>query len=421
MLTPALASVFEATVLLSTAAALGLGFWSVRPRSMGHSKGVPGPFAHPLVQFGIVCFVIWLNQLLFGAYVVRAHHGSPAFIARFIGGGWFAIDAQSPFVQFIAAHAGDGRWLSPSVLRVQAFLELPFTLFAYLSVARMLGSDLYRRLTSLPALFLASISWTVTFSLVELSLPNPYTNDDVILRAIAMIVVPLYIARISRTPSARTVDDGPTGVLGLLAFLAGAGAISYVVLALYDAFLLYNLAHFSRYAGGIVVATAIAALASVAAPRVDALLAKSRGALAEPSPAVDACVSSLRIFTLLFFVPSLALRYRGHMPSSVLCGLVVVGIALLAGIGRVVRRILEDDSRAFGTFVTLGVSGGAALAAGTWAAWLALASSGYTAMPELLLAKVALSFLVASIVTFRAVEIAVCWTRHEAKAQADEA
>lgn len=430
MLTPTQASIFEATVLLSTAAALALAAWSVRSRPHPDSRPDSRPcplssvsrafLAHPLTQFALVCLVIGSNQILFGAYVLRAHQGSSAFISRFIGPGWFAIDHHSALVRFVASHCGDGRWLAPSVLRVQAFLELPFTIFAYLAVARMLGSGLYRRLTSLPALYLTSISWTVTFSLVELSLPNPYTTDDVVLRAIAMIVVPLYVHRISRMP-ARSEEDGPSGVLGLLAFLAGAGALSYVVLALYDAFLLYNLAHLSRYAGGMVVASLIASLAAIAAPRVDAWLARSRSADARPSPAIDACVSSLQVFTLLFFVPSLALRYRAFVPSSVSCGLLVVGVAFFAGHGKVVKRILDQDRGALGSFVALVVGCGAALGAGIFAAVLAYGTAQHAAVPELVLARVALSFLAASIVTFRAVEIAVCWTRHEAKAQADQA
>lgn len=433
MLTPTLAKAFEATVFFSTAASLALGGWLLsRPRvstshphphpltSVSRRSSVARALAHPLTQFSLVCLLLWLNQILFSAYVVRVHHGNPAFIARYIGQGWFAIDSHNALVRFVVAHSGDGHWLSPTLLRVQAFLELPFTLFAYLAVARLLGSDLYRKLTSVPALFLTSISWSLTFSIVELSLPNPYTTDDIVLRALSTLIVPVYVSRVAKA-SQPARSDGPRGLLGLLSFLAGAGAIAYVVLAVYDAFLLYNLAHLGKYERGIVAAMLVAGAASAVGPRVDAWLAKPMKESA-PSPAIDVCVSSLTTFTLFFFAPSLAIRYRGHMDYAVLSGMLLVGFSLAVGAGGAVRRVLAKDEGALGSLVTLVLSGGLAAIAGAWAAWAVFLAAPHAAgTPELVLARVALTFLVASIVVFRAVEIAVCWARHEAKAPADEA
>ena len=82
----------------------------------------------------------------------------------------------------MAQRVGDGRWLAPSVLRVQAFLELPFTMFAYLAVARLLGRRLHASLRRLPVLFVVGVSFSVTFSIIELALPNPSTRDDLALR-----------------------------------------------------------------------------------------------------------------------------------------------------------------------------------------------------------------------------------------------
>lgn len=433
MLTPTLAKVFEATVVLSSGASLVLGAWTLtrpnpetpelRSRSQAPSQAsrLGRAARHPLTQLALVCLLLWINQILFSAHVLRAHHGDTSFIGRFIGHGWFAIDAKSSLVRIVAAHSGDGTWLSPTVLRVQAFLELPFTLFAYLAVARLLGSDLYRKLTSLPILFLTSISWSVTFSIVELVLQNPYTTDDIVLRALSTLIVPVYVARISKA-SLPARDDGPKGLLGLLSFLAGAGAIAYVVLAVYDAFLLYNLAHLPRYANGIAAALLIAGAASAMGPRVDELVAGRSRRDAPPSPAIDVCVSSLRTFTLFFFVPSLAIRYRGHMDYAVLSGMLLVGTSLAVGAGAALRRVIAKDEGALGSVATLALSGVAAGFAGVWAAWGAILTAPHGPItPELVLARVALSFLLASIVTFRAAEIAVCWARHEAKAPADEA
>jgi hypothetical protein len=421
----AIASAFEGTVLMSTAAALGIGAHLARarlaptasPRSAGSSLVTLA--LHPLAQLLLVCALVYVNQVLFGAFILRAHGGSTAFIGQYIPGEWFAIGRQDPLVQLAARHVGDGRWLSPTLLRVQAFLELPFTMFAYLAVARLLGRRVYTTLCKPVVLALAALSFSVTFSLVELSLPNPYTNDDLVLRAVACLLVPVYIAWIAQREQQRSpvsaAPAGPSGVLGLLAFLAGAGAISYVVLALYDAFLLYNLAHLPRYASGIALSLVIAALASYAAPRVDGTVARATGGRV-PSPAVDICVSALRAFTVLFFVPSLSLRYWGAHSTAAACGLVVVVLAMAGGAVSALRR---SRQRAAG-MMRLAVAGGVALALGTWAAHVVLVSAAH-GMPELLLARLALSFLVVAITSFRAVEIALCWASDETKAEADEA
>lgn len=438
----AIASAFEGTVLMSTAAALGIGAHLARARfaRRSSSEGAPvdAPPAgsssktapttwralvtlalHPLAQLLLVCALVYVNQVLFGAFILRAHGGSTAFIGQYIPGDWFAVGRQDPLVQLAARHVGDGRWLSPTLLRAQAFLELPFTMLAYLAVARLLGRRVYAMLCKPVVLVLAALSFSVTFSLVELSLPNPYTTDDLVLRAIACVLVPVYIAWIAKREESRSLASpgtgGPSGVLGLLAFLAGAGAISYVVLALYDAFLLYNLAHFPRYASGIALSLVIAALASYAAPRVDGALARATHGRV-PSPAVDVCASALRTFTVLFFVPSLSLRYWGGHSTAAACGLLVVVLAMAGGAVSALRRSRPGPA----AMVRLALGGGVALALGTWAAHVVLVSASH-GMPELLLARLALSFLVAAITSFREVEIALCWASDETKASADEA
>ncbi|MDB5212195.1 MAG: hypothetical protein JWO86_122 [Myxococcaceae bacterium] len=426
----AIASAFEGTVLLSTAAALGIGAHLSGARSGARTASaaiasVPNARArrslatlalHPLAQLLFVCALLYVNQVLFGAFILRAHGGSTSFIAQYIPGEWFAIGRHDPLVHLAARHVGDGRWLSPTLLRVQAFLELPFTMFAYLAIARLLGRRVYATLCTPVVLALAALSFSFTFSLVELELANPYTSDDLVLRGAACLVVPMYIAWIAKREARRSpvlaAPAGPSGVLGLLAFLAGAGALSYIVLALYDAFLLYNLAHFSRYASGIALSLLIAVLAAYGAPRVDRALARATGARM-PSPAVDVCVSALRTFTILFFVPSLSLRYWGAHPTAVACGVLVVLVAFLGG-------AIPALQRSRGMVVRLAMAGAVALGLGGWAAHVVLVAAGH-GMPELLLARLALSFLVVAITSFRAGEIALCWASDETKAEADEA
>lgn len=67
------------------------------------------------------------------------------------------------------------------------------------------------------------------------------------------------------------------------------------------------------------------------------------------------------------------------------------------------------------------MAAGTAFVAGGWAGQAAILGSAHGGLPELLLARGALSFLVVAIVVFRTVEIALCWMAHETKAQADEA
>jgi hypothetical protein len=205
-------------------------------------------------------------------------------------------------------------------------------------------------------------------------------------------------------------------MFGLLAFLAGAGAIAYVVLALYDSFLLYNLAHLPRYGSGLVMAVGLSVAASIAAPGVDAALVRALGPRA-PSPGIDLSVSALRAFTLLFFVPSLALRYWGGHASAVLCGMLVVAVGFFAGVASMLRRLQPSPM----AVLRLLVATGAALVAAGWATKAAIASSPPNGLPELVLARGALSLLVVAIVVLRGVEIALCWASHETKAPADEA
>ena len=418
-----LALALASTVVLSTTVSVGLGVALLdRTEGPGAARlpALPtlGKVAlHPLAQLLAVCALLYVNQVLFSAYVLRAHGGSAGFIARYIPGPWFAIGRHDPVVGLVARHVGDGRWLSPSLLRVQAFLELPFTMFAYLAVARLLGRRLYATLCRLPVLALAGVSFSVTFSIIELALPNPYTQDDLVLRALSAAIAPVYIAWIARREAlALDVEDGPSGVLGLLAFLAGAGAVAYLVLAVYDALLLYNLAHLPRYAGGLALAVAVAVAASFATPRIDHALRSVVGSWGA-SPAVALSVASLRAFTLLFFVPSLSLRYGGGQVVAAVCGLLVVGTAFFAGLVRGLRRARPS---ALGV-ATLVLGGGLALFAAGWASSAALASSAHGSLPELVLARAALSLLAVAIVVLRGVEFAVCWATHETKAPADEA
>jgi len=401
----------EALVLLSTLAAFGAGLHAVvrpdRTKLPSRSRLVR-TFAHPFAQLLLVSAIVWVNQVLFDAYVLTAHHGSVAFAKQYVGWGWFAIAKDDALVRFVAARVGSGAWLSPTLFRVQAFLELPFTLFAYLAVARLLGRDVQRALVRPVPLLLASLSFSATFSVIEVLVANPWTNDDLVLRALSALVTPFWITLAYRLEG-ECDERRPTGVLGLFAFLAGAGGVAYLVLAAYDALLLYNLAHAGRYAMGSVFAVLVVALASFATPRVDAIAARYFA----PSAAMDAMISALRTFTVLFFIPSLAIRYWGGHAAANAAGVLLVVVAAAAGFVAALRRA------SLGAGVVMVVALSAGIACGGALAWMAFGARA--AIPELILARVSLAFLAGTIGAARIVEFALSSAVHEAKAQADEA
>jgi hypothetical protein len=195
--------------LIVVATAVGV-WWP--PRARGTARGSGG---HPGWWLLVVTGAIYLNQVLFTVYVRRVHHGDPAFIARYLPAGWFDLADLGPLPDLFPAP----ELLGPTVLRVQAFLELPFVLLAYLTVCRWLGSEVHRRAVRM--VWPAALAYTAVFVLVELALPNPYTVDDVIIRVLSASVTGLVLSRWPGPPAAGRVDTPGR----MLAFLAAAGAM----------------------------------------------------------------------------------------------------------------------------------------------------------------------------------------------------
>jgi len=346
---------------------------------------------HPLTLFALVCLALFLNQICFNAYVMKVHSGDPSFVARYLPSGWFAL-SRGPLVTFVASQAGDSHMLAPSVLNAQAFLELPFVLTAYLTVSKMLGGRVYYTLTRLPILYVASASFTITFCLVEIGVPNPWTTSDVVIRSIACVVVPPALAWIAR--GAKPNDARPSTVVGLFAFLAGAAAMAWAVLAIYDAFLLYNFGHTDRYAFGLVLAFGVMA--------ASARYIGTYGATNATSSIVTCARDLIATFTVVFFVPSLVLRYQAFRPLAMFCGFLVVTFSFVIGMRRVVQREASAASLArlaLSLVIGLGAGAGAAAIA-------AVVSMDVTdlAVGEEALARIALAFLGASIIVARGAE-----------------
>jgi hypothetical protein len=313
----------DAAVLASVVAALAL-----TPRALARLPDpvrVAGRSVSPLVALALVTGLIYVNQALFTVYVLRVHEGDPSFIARYLPAGWFDLASANPVLRRLAESFPAPDLLAPCVLRVQAFLELPFVLLAFATVVRWLDGDLYRRLARSALLSLASLSYTVVFCLVEWDLRNPYTVDDLVVRAASAVLTPLLIARLAArdTGAART----PASMSGLLVFIGSLGALGVLVLVAYDTALLYNLGRLDERL-------------PLAAVAVGVLLGLRRAASRLPHRSVSGPTlvfvrHALRHWLALFFVPALAVRYGvmfGTPQLAVRTGLLMATAAcVLAG------------------------------------------------------------------------------------------
>ncbi|MFJ3788264.1 hypothetical protein [Kitasatospora sp. NPDC090091] len=313
------APVLDGTVVLSTGATLALAPRVLRPGARPGHTAAPRPGTRPSTRPGtrpprsrapgpeallaLVGVLFLLNQLAFAVHVRRVHDGSTAFIARHLPPGWFAVPRDSRTIDWLAAHTPAPELLAPSVLRVQAFLELPLVLLAFAAVLRRLDRSLYVRVAGSPLLPLAAASYTAAFCAVEWDLRNPYTVDDILLRIASALVTPLLLARIA----SREPDTGPTAPRPVV-FAIELWAYGQLMLVFYDTVLLYNLARLDeqRLVRAVVALSVLAATRFV--PRSDAT----------PGPRVAALTDALGRGLVLFFVPALAVRYAGSFGTPAL-------------------------------------------------------------------------------------------------------
>lgn len=304
---PALGCLVVGTFLLAAVIVLAAAYSVVvLPRADAPPRPGRGWARHPGFWLAVVTGLIYLNQVLFTVYVQRVWHGDVSPVARFLPDGWFDLADLG----WLADRFPAPEWLSWTVLRSQALLELPFVLLAYLLVCRWFGADAYRR--AVHARWAVSTSYTVTFCLIEWSLYNPYTVGDIVLRVVAGVVAPVLVTRLAEGAA------GPPA-----AFVASAVAVGVLVLVVYDSALLYNLGHLG---GWLPVAGA-----------AGAVLAVARWWARRPvvvGPTTAAVVASLGWFLVLFLVPALPLRYGlnfGVPVVSLLAGVLVVAVALWLG------------------------------------------------------------------------------------------
>ncbi|WP_316740105.1 hypothetical protein [Streptomyces sp. MK7] len=295
----------------------------------------------PLAALAVVTGLVYVNQVLFTVYVLRVHGGDASFVARYLPTGWFELASGSPVVRRLADAFPAPELLAPSVLRVQAFLELPFVLLAFAAVVRWFDAGLYRAIARSALLPLASVSYTVVFCLVEWDLRNPYTVDDIVVRAVSAALTSLLVARLAARDSG--VTRTPASVSGLLVFIGSLGALGALVLVVYDTALLYNLGRLDdRLPLALAAAGLLAALRGVAHR-----LREDRSA---PGLAMSFVRHALSRWLALFFVPALAVRYGVVFGTPWLAAgaALVIGAAACLGAGRDTVAGPEDATDAAG-------------------------------------------------------------------------
>ncbi|MEV0171098.1 hypothetical protein AB0I00_08210 [Streptomyces sp. NPDC050803] len=336
---------------------------AVAPRVVSHRTshrpGAARRSVSPAVGLAMVTGLVYVNQVLFTVYVLRVHGGDPSFIAKYLPAGWFDLASANPALRALATLFPTPGLLAPSVLRVQAFLELPFVLLAFAMVVRWLDAGLYRQVACSYLLPLASVSYTVVFCLVEWDLRNPYTVDDVVIRAVSAIVTPLLLARVAARDTSTT--RVPASVPGVLVFVGSMGALGALVLVVYDTALLYSLGRLDdRMPLALVAAAALLGL------RVAASRLPDRSA-----PTLSFVVDALRLWLTLFFVPALAIRYGLLFGTSWLALAAGALTAAVACVRTVRERLVGTERRAL-TVLGLLARIGCALLTGAVAAALAL-------------------------------------------------
>ncbi len=306
-------------------------------RASEKSNELP-PAGRRHIAFGVflfVCGLLLLNQVLVNVYILRQHAGSASFVSRYLPRGWFVLATHSTAVKWTHAHLPKAlnRFLPYTILRVQAALELPFVISAYLAIVELLSPALRRFLWRSVLLPAALLSFTATFCLIEMALWNPFTISDLRWRVSACILG-IILWGLSRLRSRPIAYPTPIGsVERLLLLLCGGGALSAMVLGIYVLTLLYNLGRLSVLGPGLLVCLGISLGAAALSGRLHRSVA---------SPALFGAFGVLHMFSAVFFVPSLAIRYSREQPSAGIAASIAMLLTILGSVAFVLRRRPAD-------------------------------------------------------------------------------
>ncbi|GAA2066985.1 hypothetical protein GCM10009722_31820 [Williamsia deligens] len=313
-------------------AAVAVGVAVVPRRSTTPRAG--GLIRHPGLWSTAVVVVMAVNQVFVTAYVHQAWGDDTTRITQYLPPGWFDMADLGPLSDALPAWP----W---TVLHVQAALELPFVMLAYLLVARWFGPAVFARVMA--ARWWIAASWTVTFCLIEEELSNPYTTVDIVIRLVAGLATPLAVSRLVAGEKERST--------GLVTIAVSAGALGVLVLAVYDVLTLYDLGHAPQWVVPVAVAGVVLAAARWHAGRVDG----------EMGPVTGSAARSLGWFVVLFAVPALPVRYGLNFGLA--------GLSIVAGVTTIVAAVWRGwdrrRGRALGVVLMTGVAGAAVGAVAT--------------------------------------------------------
>lgn len=308
----------------------------------------PQGWPRATLAFLALNLLLYLNQVAFNVWVQVEHGGDLSFLGDGISRKvFFHLAPDHAPVAFLVARLDEVGWMAPSLLRVQAVLELPWALCAYLLIARLLDPAVARQVAAGPLGWMAAFAHTGVLCVIEILLWNPYTTQDLALRAVGIALTLPLLRWIGREPAC---SPPPTAV-HLAIFFVGLGAASALVLGGNLVFLLYNLATLPPLLPLLGVATALL----LACERV-----RARPLAASDSALVLTLWSVGRRFVLFFAAPALAIRYgisRGEaeLPSA-LAALLVVAAALITGLRDARARLEPSARRSWGVSVALGLA-----------------------------------------------------------------
>ena len=306
-------------VIALSAASIGLPFVAPKPFAAS-APGLP----RAALAFFVLSGLLYVNQVIFNAWMVLEHNADASYLRQFVHSQhYFNLAPDHPPVAWLVAWVGDGGWKAPSFLRVQAVLELPWALTAYLMITALLSPPTARQIAAGPLGVFAAISHTAVLCVVEVLLWNPWTEQDLVLRVVGLILTVLLLRWIGREPTA----EAPPSAVQLVNFFIGLGATSALVLGGNLVALLYNLAWLNDVALILAAATLTLGLC---------LWVRSRPTLATGSALVTALHHIGARFTLTFAAPALAIRYgMTHSAAVTLAGLaaaIVIVAALITGL-----------------------------------------------------------------------------------------
>ncbi len=308
-----------------------------RPRSDETPAGRrPGrrAAAHPGTWLLAAVGAVLGNQVLFTIWVLRVHDGDTGFVRRYFPPGWFAVP-RGTAVDRVAGWFPHPELLAPCLLRIPALLELPIVVLAYLTAARWLSPGLGRRLLAPSIVRATCLGWSLVFAAIEWDLHNPWTADDLWLRAASAILTVLGLARLRERTPPPSGPDRPRTAGELLIALVSVAALGQLVLELYDTALLYNLARVPGRLPVVAVTAAVLAAARWQAAR------QARRRRPATGPGTDLLITSLIRFTALFLVPALPLRYSlGFAPrwAAAIGGVIILFTAAAGALSEVVPR-----------------------------------------------------------------------------------